>query len=309
MSVRQISRILGVRKDIGSAILESMRKQGKLELFEVGRSKVYTLPKDNKPIAENNELNDSKIRTIGIVSGKGGTGKTTVTLNLAGALMTLNQNVVSVDGDVNMSGLGLQLGMYYFPTTLHDVVKGNSNILEALHIHSTGLRIIPSSLKVEDLDLSCLQGMFQKLNDNSLVLIDSSPGLGKNSIQIMKSCREIIIVSNPEFQSLTNAIKVIDQAKDLGVKSLGLILNRYSKRGYQTKILNDIENICEIPLLGIIPEDKRIQESIFNKTPNIFVHPYSQSSITFKQIAAKISDASYNPPKFPFLKKIWRRMS
>ena len=318
MSVTQISRELGLRKDVGSAILESMKNQGKLELSVVGKSKVYTLPKpspmvslEEKVTVEKNEENiEKKIRTIGIVSGKGGVGKTTTTLNLAGALMDFNQNVISVDADVKMAGLGLHLGIYNFPNTVNTVIKNNTNILESLYIHSTGLRILPASLDVEDVDLSKLYGLFGNFSgSNSIVLIDSPPGLEDNSIQVLNACKEIIVVTTPEFQALTNSIKIIDKAKEIGVKPIGVVVNRYSNRKSHKSIVEKIESIYEIPLLGIIPEDKSIQESIFKGTPNIFLKPYSRSSIVFKQIAATISNQTYQPPKIPFLTNIMRKIS
>ena len=261
MSVTQISRALGFRKDVGSAILESLKNQGKLELFVVGKSNVYTIPRNTPKNIESKT--EKKIRTIGIVSGKGGVGKTISTLNLAGALLDFKRDVIAVDADVKMAGLGLQLGMYNFPKTLNNIVKNNGNILEALHIHSTGLRIIPASLNPENIDLSNLYNLFQNfLTDNSIVLIDSPPGLENNSIQVLKSCKEIIIVTMPEFQSLTNSIKVIDKAKELGVSPLGIIVNRYVNCRTHREMVKQIESICELPVLGVIPEDRSIQEMV-----------------------------------------------
>ena len=84
-------------------------------------------------------------RIIGVVSGKGGGGKTVTTINLSAALMGFGKNVIAIDADVKMSGLGLQLGMYYFPVTLNDVLGNRGTIHESLYIHSSGLRIIPAN--------------------------------------------------------------------------------------------------------------------------------------------------------------------
>lgn len=312
MSVTQISQEIGVRKDVGSAILKSMKKRGKLELHKVGRSKIYTIPgiMSDSPAGIEKEKKDKKLRTIGIVSGKGGTGKTTVTLNLAGALMNFDEDVMAVDADIKMAGLGLRLGMYNFSNTLNDVIRNNGNILEALHIHSSGIRIIPASLTVENLELTNLYPLMEKfLTDKSLILIDSPPGLEDNFIQVLHTLKEIIVVTTPETQSITNAIKAIDKAKELDVNSLGVVINRYSGRGNHRKVVEEIESICDQSLLGVIPEDKTIQDSLFKKSPNVFLNPYSPSSLAFKEIAAKISGKSYEAPKFPFLKRIWGKIS
>jgi len=311
MSVTQISKELGLRKDVGSAILESMKKQGKLELHKVGRSKIYTIP---NILTEEKKEEDKKvvkkIRSIGIVSGKGGTGKTTVTLNLAGALMDFNDDVIAVDADVKMSGLGLNLGFYTPSNTLNDVIKNNLNILEALHLHSSGLRVIPASLNVESIELSNLYNLFENyLTENSTILVDSPPGLEENSIKVLRSCKEILVVTTPKIQSLTNSIKVIDKAKELNVRPLGVIVNRYTGSKPQKKIIEEIDSICEIPLLGIIPEDKAIKNSVLKNTPNIFLNPHSKASRAFREIAAKISGNDYDPPKFSFIRNIWGKIA
>jgi septum site-determining protein MinD len=301
MSVSQIANTLGIRKDVAAGYLETLRQQGKLELFVVGKSNIYTVPRKESEVKK-------RARTIGIISGKGGVGKTVVTVNLTASLMGFEKKVIAVDADVKMSGLGLQLGMYHFPTTLNDVLKNDVNILSALYIHPSGVRIIPASLSVEEVDVSNLRkALNSSYFDDFILLIDSPPGLDDSTIQVLKACEEVIIVTLPELPSIADAIKMKEACDEVGAKPIGIIVNRYRKKEKNQINLKEIESVCELPVLGAIPEDDLIRESIYKKEPAVLLNPFSSSSLVFKKIAAKILGFDYNPPTlFRIRKLFWR---
>ena len=306
MSVTQVANTLGIRKDLASKYLEFMRQQGKLELFVVGTSNVYTVPRSV-------QADRRYARTIAITSGKGGVGKTVVTINLASALMEFKTNVIAVDADVKMSSLGLQLGMYYFPVTLNNILKDNVDILNALYMHPSGLRIIPASLSIDDVDISNFSNFSKSFAnryfDNTILLVDSPPGLEENTIQVMKACKETIVVTTPEIPAIADAIKTIDTAREVGSKVLGVIVNRYRRTRKQISV-DEIEAVCELPILGVIPEDKMIIKSIYKKMPVVFLNKYAKSSVAFKKIAARLLGFEYKPPLGVFLKRLligWRK--
>lgn len=293
LSVSQVAKNLGIRKDVANRLLEDLRNKGKLEAYIIGKSKVYTLPKE--------QLKPPKNRVIGIVSGKGGVGKTTVALNLATSLLDFTKNVIVIDADTKMSGLSLQLGVHYVPATLNDVLRGNMDIVDALYLHSTGLRIVPASLAVENVDTSPLNETLQTPNlRNNLILVDSPPGLEESSINVLRACNEIVVVVNPELPSIADAIKVVDAARQMGVSPLGVVVNMY-KKGEKNQInLKEIERALELPILGVIPENRKIKKSIYKRVPFVSLYPNSNSSVEFKKIAAKILNVSYKPPN-PFV--------
>jgi septum site-determining protein MinD len=243
---------------------------------------------------------------VGVISGKGGVGKTTTVLNLSAALSQVTQNVIAIDADVKMSGLGLQLGMYYFPVTLNDVLKDTKNLYQAMYIHSSGLRIIPASLTLSECDISNLENVLNNdLLSNNKILVDGPPGLENNTLSVMKACKNILIVTEPEIPSLANLIKVVKIAKEIDVKPLGVIVNKY-KRGRDTINKKEIEEICEVPILGVVPEDKNIRKSIFKKTPLVFLKPYSPASIEYRKIAYRLIGKNYEK-QGNFIKKLLGR--
>jgi len=247
-------------------------------------------------------------RIIGIVSGKGGVGKTTTTINLSAALMEFKRSVIAIDTDIRMSGLGLQLGMYYFPVTLNDVLMDRGNVYEALYIHSSGLRIIPSSLPIEDVMISRLREI---LNDpflkNNIVLVDAPPGLDNHVLAVVESCPELLIVTTPEIPAISDAMKIISISSKTNSKPIGIVVNRYRRRDSNQVSIREIELTCDLPVIGIIPEDKTIRKSIFKGMPAVYLNPRSPSSIAYQKIAAHLIGEDYIPSKSPILKRFLGR--
>ncbi len=241
-------------------------------------------------------------RIIGIVSGKGGVGKTVTTINLGLALHQLGENVTIVDTDTTVANLGLQMGICSFPTTLQDVLKGTDNINKAVYTHPLGLNIIPSSISLDSINAD-LCNLKHVLNDlDGLVLLDSPPGLSADALSVLDACDEVIIVSTPELQTMANALKVARVALNMEKLVLGIIVNRYTHEKYELNP-TEIVTMCDAPILSMIPEDINVKRSLFEKTPLISYSPYSGPSIEFQKLACDLAGQQYRPPKNIHMKK------
>ncbi len=246
-------------------------------------------------------------RVIGVLSGKGGVGKTTVAVNLAGALMGFNKNTLLVDADIKMSGLGLQIGMYYFPVTLNDVLNSEANILEALYVHSSGLRIIPASVCAQDADISRFGEILSNpLLENNVILMDCPPGLEDNVTSLLDFCQEAIIVTTPDIPAITDVVRTLSAIEKTKVRPIGVIVNRFRKNDSEQLTISEIEDVCGLPIIGVIHEDDEIRKSVFQRVPNIFTHPDSRNSNEFKKIAASLCGLAYEPRQ-GLLKRLFRR--
>jgi len=246
-------------------------------------------------------------RIIGIISGKGGVGKTISTVNLALALQELGESVTVVDADMTVSNLGVQLGTFKFETSLQDVLDGRDSIINAIHPHPSGLMIIPSSISVDDIytsvktDPKKLRRELQKLKGT--IVMDCPPGLTDDALSAMQVCDDVIVVTNPEVPAVTDAIKVIKIARDLGKDVLGVVVNRIQGEPYELKPA-EIEIMCEAPVISRIPEDKAIKRSIFEETPVLRFDPYARSSIEFRRLAHHLTNKQFREPRFVLVKKL-----
>ena len=215
-----------------------------------------------------------------IISGKGGVGKTTSAINLGSSLNYLGEDVIIVDANLTTPNLGINLGAPILPITINHVLKNEAKIEEAIYEHESGMKLIPSSLSLKELreiddHYKKLPELMRKLKKiTNFVIMDSAAGLGEEAKSAINACDELIIVTNPEISAVTDALKTIKLAEQENKKIKGLIINRYTGKNYEMSI-DDILDMLEIPILGIIPEDEAIKKSQIMKNPVIYTHPRS----------------------------------
>ena len=236
-------------------------------------------------------------RIITITSGKGGVGKTTTSINLATALNFFGKEVIIVDANLTTPNVGLHLGAPIVPISLNHVLLGKAKISDAIYEHESGTKIIPSSLSIGELkrlDHSKLKELSKKLKKMAdYIIYDSSAGLGDEATAAIESADEIIIVTNPEIPAVTDALKTAKLAEQLGKEIRGVIVTRIRNNNAEMPIAN-IQDMLELPILGIIPEDDNIQMSVVMKDAIIHTHPKSKAARAYKKIAAKIlGDTNY----------------
>lgn len=236
---------------------------------------------------------------IGVLSGKGGVGKTTVTSNLATALSNeFGRKVIVLDTNVSSSHIRLHFGLVdEVSKTLPDVIKGKSDISKAIYKNEiTGVNIVPSSAGLNrNLDLEKLKNLAGDLTESEydFVIIDASPGFGDDVMNAIKAADKIIVVTTPYAPDLSDAMKTIELVRKAG-KKVTLVLNRVRKKKYEMDIEN-VESMLDTRVDTIIPEDDKIPESISRSVPVVVFSKGSKVSIVFKKLAASIIGKKYSP--------------
>ncbi len=238
-------------------------------------------------------------RVISILSGKGGVGKTTAAANIGAALVEMGKDVTIIDANLTTPNLSLHLGIPLYPVTLHDVLKDKAYLTEAMYIHSSGIKVIPASLSVDalrDLKPKKLKTVIKSLSSEGIVLIDAAAGLGREAQASISSADELLIVTNPELPAVTDALKTIKIAEQEGVRIIGVVANKV--RGHKHELsVDEIQSVLEAPVIGVIPEDKKVKESIAMKMPVVQYSPNSRASIEFKRLAHYIEGEEYKEPR------------
>ncbi|MCD6483102.1 MAG: cell division ATPase MinD [Candidatus Aenigmarchaeota archaeon] len=237
-----------------------------------------------------------KTRVIGIVSGKGGVGKTTVVSNLGVALAKhFKKKVVIVDANITTSHLGLFLGIYYSPITLNKLLKTRKRKLklkDLLNQPLENLIVVTSSLSVRDLkgvDILKLEKVIDKIKRTlkpDFILIDSAPGLGREALATLKAADEILFVSNPFIPAAMDIIRVNEVAKELKTNSIGIVLNMVRNEPYELTP-EEIEQFVELPIIEMIPMDKNVLKALALKAPVVDKFPDSKASKAFIRLAGK----------------------
>lgn len=247
-------------------------------------------------------------RIIGIISGKGGVGKTTLTFNIGTALTDFGKNVMVIDGNLTTPNLGIHAGIPLYPTSLHDVLKGKVDIYEVMHVLPSGLKIIPASINLND-----LKGVNPELLSTHLieligkldfVLIDGAPGLGKEALSILKASNEIIGITTPELPALTDLLKSVRLVEERKKEYTGSIINMIRNKKYEPR-KEQIETFLEgIKVIGTIPHDESIKYALSKRMPVVHHKPNSNASIKIKSVAANLIGEEFKIPWYKKLLKI-----
>ncbi len=236
-------------------------------------------------------------RFISVISGKGGVAKTTTSINLGAALSYFGKDVIVVDGNLTTPNVGLHLGVPVVPINLHHVLQGKHSIRDAVYMHPGGTKIIPASISIADLKHSKpnkLNSILQPLHSAAeFVLIDSAAGLGQEAQGALNASEDVIIVTNAEMPAITDALKTIKLAEEMGKNVIGVVLTKTLKN-YKDLPIQSIETMLEKPIISVIPYDKSVREALTMRDAVVLTHPRSQAAVSYKKLAASIIGREYN---------------
>ncbi len=234
---------------------------------------------------------------IAILAGKGGTGKTTTSVNLGAALSYFGKDVIIIDANLTTPNIGLHFGVPVVPIHLHHVLQGKYNINEAIYLHPAGPKIVPGSLAIADLHKTNPEKLTKIVKDlkklkPDYVIIDGAAGLGKEALNAITATEDILIVTNPELPAITDALKTIKLAEQFNKNILGIVL---TKTGQSQKevALRSIESMLEKPIVSVIPYDPIVKEAMALKDAVVFTHSRSKPAIAYKKLAAALIGQDY----------------
>ncbi len=234
------------------------------------------------------------VRIIAIASGKGGTGKTTLTANLGIALSRLGKKVLLIDADVAMANLSLILGMQSSPITLHDVLLGEAQAHDAIYDGPEGIHFIPSGLSLDNykrVDSERLGGIVSQLSDKyDFILLDAAAGIEKNVLSALSAAQETLIITMPTSPAIADALKTKLVAQRLGSKVIGVVVNFVmGEKGEITK--QEASSILELPVYGVIPFDQEVRKSFMQQkvSPVIIRKSDSPAAQEFQKIGSRLT--------------------
>lgn len=236
---------------------------------------------------EDKQSNQNPMRILSITGGKGGVGKTTISVNLAIAFAKMKKKVLLFDADLGLANIDVLLGLKP-EKTIHDFLSGNCS-LEQLCIEGPyGIKIIPSASGVQEMaDLSSVTSIelvrsFSSLQDNfDIMIIDMASGISSQVMDITHASQEVLVVICNDPSSLMDSyavIKILHQK--YGRNRFGIVVNKVktSFEGYNVfeKFQTAASKFINISMqyLGYIPNDDYIgiaareRVSVVDKFPN-----------------------------------------
>lgn len=240
------------------------------------------------------------MRIITIINQKGGTGKTTITMNLGVALALMGKKILLIDFDPQ-ANLTYSFGIRNPKNTIVEVLQGKQTI-QTILVKKEGLDIAPSSSLLADLEVSIinkigreqlLQDRLKGLKEYDYVFIDSPPSLSILTINALTTAGEVLIPLQMEIlslQGLTQLLKTIDEVKNILNKKLritGIVVSMYDgRRRLSSEILNEIKNNLKEKIFNsLIRICVKIAEAPSFAKSVLSYAPSSEGAIDYKNLA------------------------
>jgi septum site-determining protein MinD len=232
-------------------------------------------------------------KIIGVISLKGGVGKTSSVVALGAALGQMGKKVLLVDGNFSCPNLGMHLNLIDPPKTLHHVMSEDLNIEEAIS-KLTYFDVLPASVfYAKRIDPLRLREKLKFLKSKyDIILLDSSPSLNEETLAVITASDELIVVSTPDYPTLGMTMKAIKLAKQRGTPIIGIILNKVHNKNFELSLEN-IERTSEVPVMAVIPQDVEVLRSLSNFSPYTESSPNSIGSIEYTKLAHLLAGEKY----------------
>lgn len=240
------------------------------------------------------------VRVVAITGGKGGVGKTNVSVNLAVALAKQGQRVMLLDADLGLANIDVLLGLH--PThNLAHVIKGERSLEEVIVPGPAGIQIVPAASGVQSMArLGPLEhaGLIKAFSDVStnldVLLIDTAAGISDSVISFTRAAQEVLVVVCDEPASITDAyalIKVLSRDHHLQRFHLLASMARSVQEGRElydklAKVTNQFLDVT-LEFFGVVPYDDYLRKAVKKQCAVVDGYPKSRSAMAFMHLAQK----------------------
>ncbi len=262
------------------------------------------------------------LRVIAVTSGKGGVGKTNLTVNLGLTFARQGRRVLLVDGDVGLANVDILLdeSPRY---SLRDVLSGERGIDDVLLESPHGLTVLPGSSGVPELTLLSSEDRVRLLTELETldegrfdtVLVDTAAGIGANAVFFACAAQEVLVVATPEPTSLADAyamIKVLSRRH--GVDRVGLVLNQVAGEAEAVDIYQRLGALTArflpvvLELVAWVPTDPRVHAAVMGQEPLLVAYPSAPASRAIERLAETLVMRPAPRAVSGRLQLFWRRL-
>jgi len=263
-----------------------------------------------------------KTRTIVVTSGKGGVGKTNLTVNLALAFAKRGKKTLLFDADLGMANLDVLLGISP-PHTLVDVIQSRKRLDEVIFPISENLELIPGGSGISELanlPASQLESLLMRLTEiegrSEILLIDTGAGISRQVLDFVLAAHEVIVVTTPEPTAITDAYGMI---KALNAQNPGatvhLLVNQADSeveaRSVASKLTMIVERFLEVKLnfLGFVEKDVNVGRAVLQQRPFSSLYPYAVATRRVNILAGTLLvQMEEIPTREGFFSRFFRRL-
>ncbi|MEH6493102.1 flagellar synthesis regulator FleN [Halopseudomonas sp.] len=241
------------------------------------------------------------VQVIAVTGGKGGIGKTNVSVNLSLALADMGRRVVLLDADLGLANVDVLLGLKP-KATLADVLEGKCDLRDVMLNGPGGVRVVPaasgaaSMVSLNHQQHAGLIQAFSELGDNiDVLIVDTAAGIGDSVVSFVRAAQEALIVVCDEPTSITDAYALIKLLnRDHGMTRFRVLANMVGTpqegRLVFAKLSKVTDRFLDVALqyVGAVPFDEAVRKSVQKQRAVYEAFPRSKAAMAIRAIAQKV---------------------
>jgi ATPases involved in chromosome partitioning len=241
------------------------------------------------------------VKVIAVTGGKGGVGKTNLSINLSIALAELRRRVVLLDADLGLANVDVLLGLKA-QYNLADVLDGSKTLQDVMLNGPAGIKVVPASSGVQQMtslspqEHAALIYAFNELADQlDVLMIDTAAGISDTVLSFVQAAQEVIIVVCDEPSSITDAYALMKLLNaEHGVFRFRVIANMTRSNQEGINLFNKLNGVCErfldasLQYLGNVPFDENVRKSVQKRQSLLEFAPRSKAASAIRVLAQKI---------------------
>ncbi len=257
-----------------------------------------------------------------VTSGKGGVGKTNLSVNLAACLAEAGKRVVLLDADLGLANVDVMLGLTPAVNLFHLFHEG-ARLSDILFDTPFGFRILPASSGTSEMQslttgqkLELLEAVDALDDEVDYLIVDTGAGINDNVIYFNIAAQERILILTPEPTSLTDAYAFIKVMKfKHGVERFRVVVNMAHNAVTAREIFARLHTACEhflsgvsLDLAGIVPRDPAVRRAVVQQRPFVLADPDGEAARAVRAVARGIEEWDVPESLDGNIKFFWKKL-
>ena len=240
-------------------------------------------------------------QVLAVTSGKGGVGKTNISINLALALAERDKAVTLMDADLGLANIDVLLNLRPLHNLSH-VIEGDCALKDILITGPGGIRIIPAASGIKMMNqLNSAQhaGLVHAFDDleesTDVLIVDTSAGISDSVVRFCSAAQEVLVVVCNDPASIADAYALIKTLhRDYRIHRFQVVVNNVETDAEGCALFERLCSVTEqfldvvLNLMGIIPKDDNILRAVRQRRPFYLTYPASKAINSFKKLAAEV---------------------